>query len=124
MKRITAIGLVLLLSLPGLHNLGVITYFQMNRDYIAEVLCINRDKPMTVCNGQCFLQQNLDMADTTSDDQSVPSGKERLEFSIFLITDYVHPIKGVDSSDNGNSPYFGGLSSAHLLSPFHPPSLS
>ena len=33
--------------------------FEVRKDYIAKVLCINRDKPITVCGGQCFLAKQL-----------------------------------------------------------------
>ena len=33
--------------------------FNLRRDYIAEVLCINRDEPIAVCNGQCYLASQL-----------------------------------------------------------------
>ncbi|UXP31504.1 hypothetical protein N6H18_14220 [Reichenbachiella agarivorans] len=36
--------------------------FGMRRDYIAEVLCINRDKPMSTCDGKCYLAQKLKAA--------------------------------------------------------------
>ena len=34
--------------------------FQANRDFIADVLCINQEKPITVCGGSCYLQIQLD----------------------------------------------------------------
>ncbi|MEM9340584.1 MAG: hypothetical protein AAGA66_17750 [Bacteroidota bacterium] len=33
--------------------------FELRQDYIARVLCIERDKPMTVCKGSCFLSLRL-----------------------------------------------------------------
>ncbi|PIB35343.1 hypothetical protein BFP72_08010 [Reichenbachiella sp. 5M10] len=36
--------------------------FGMRRDYIAEVLCINRDKPMLHCDGKCYLAKKLQAA--------------------------------------------------------------
>ncbi len=124
MKRITAIGLIFLMSLPGIYNLGVITYFQMNRQYIAQVLCINREKPMSVCNGQCFLQQNLDIDDPDTDDQSTAPGKERLEFSVFVVTESAHLFNGISEFGCGNCAYLSVSSSPHLIPPFHPPSIS
>ena len=121
MKRITSIGLICLMWLPGLYNMGVITYFQMNRQYIADVLCINKDKPMAVCNGQCFLQQNLDVPSAGTEDQSMPSGKDRLEFSVFLVFENAH-VPGLDSDcKEDGSLYLPGTSSAYRSKPFHPP---
>lgn len=34
--------------------------FEMRRDYIADTLCINREEPITVCRGSCYLELNLE----------------------------------------------------------------
>lgn len=36
----------------------VLEYFY-NQDYIAEVFCINKDKPMLNCDGKCYLAQMI-----------------------------------------------------------------
>ena len=36
--------------------------FEIRRDYIAEVLCVKKDEPITVCGGQCFLNNQLEQA--------------------------------------------------------------
>ena len=33
--------------------------YAVNRDYIAEVLCINRDRPELACNGKCHLMKEV-----------------------------------------------------------------
>ncbi|MEY3956556.1 MAG: hypothetical protein RLZ73_1011 [Bacteroidota bacterium] len=42
---------------------GAVAYYRINRDYIAENLCVNRDKPMLNCNGQCYLAKKLKAAE-------------------------------------------------------------
>lgn len=121
-KRVASIGLILLMSLQCFYKLGVITYFQLNRDYIAEVLCINRDKPITLCNGQCFLEKNLDLADgTTSDDGAVPVAKQNIDLPIFLITENLYSFHGIKQLEQRNSRYLFNTSSPHHTVPFHPP---
>lgn len=51
--------LLLAIMLPTVSPWGTIAYFQLNRDYIARVLCENRDKPQLHCNGQCYLAKRL-----------------------------------------------------------------
>lgn len=36
--------------------------FEIRRDYIVANLCENRDKPILLCNGKCFLTKKLDQA--------------------------------------------------------------
>src|SRR5688500_9785475 len=54
-KKVIAIVFLLLLCTQYIFKLGIITYFEANREYIAEVLCVNKAEPITMCYGQCFL---------------------------------------------------------------------
>lgn len=88
MKQLTAIGLVLLMSLQCFYKLGVIAYFNLNREYIAEVLCINKGEPLQTCHGQCFLKTNLNLADeSSSKDAEMPLTKQQVEFPVFVVSE-------------------------------------
>ncbi|MBC8644541.1 hypothetical protein H9W95_12115 [Flavobacterium lindanitolerans] len=52
--------------------LPVIEY-AINYDYIATVLCINKDKPEMKCNGKCHLMKEL--AKSSQDDSDQPKEK-------------------------------------------------
>ena len=92
LKKITAIGLIFLMSVQCFYKLGVITYFHFNRAYIAETLCINKEQPITMCYGQCFLKMNLDLTDqSTTSDGITPAGKLQADFPDFLITQQFYP---------------------------------
>ena len=56
--------------------------FELRRDYIAEVLCINRDEPITVCGGKCYLDLKLDQA-TERQDQEHKTSNRPVELSFF-----------------------------------------
>jgi hypothetical protein len=62
MKKITAF----ILLIPMLAQLGsrylVMLNFEVNKQMIAQTLCVNRDKPMSGCNGKCYLKKQLDKA--------------------------------------------------------------
>lgn len=45
--------------MPQIINMIIIVDFNINQDYIAEVLCINKDKPEMKCNGKCHLKKEL-----------------------------------------------------------------
>ena len=76
----TALVYIVLLAimLPTVSPLGTIAYFNLNRDYIARVLCENRDRPELHCNGQCYLakrlkaQQDKQNKETTERVQNLP----------------------------------------------------
>lgn len=74
------------MAIQCLYNLGMITYFELNRDYIAEVLCIKKEQPMNACQGQCFLKKNFQVGLATStSESSKPTAKERIEFPTFMV---------------------------------------
>ena len=57
----TALVYILLIAtlLPAISPWGTIAYYHINKDYIARVLCENRDKPQLHCDGQCYLAKQL-----------------------------------------------------------------
>lgn len=122
MKKVTAIGLVLLLSLQCFYQLGVITYFQINREYIAEVLCVNKQKPMMNCHGQCFLERNLNLTDNSSEDKAaVPTQIQTTEFPIFLISKLTFGFDLRRTLQESQSYYLVNSSCKHALETFRPP---
>jgi hypothetical protein len=55
--------------------------FSLRQDFIAETLCINRDKPITVCNGNCFLNRQLHKAqEQQQEKQSIFTGQADITF--------------------------------------------
>ena len=63
------------MQVPLMNQWGAVAYYRINRDYIAENLCVNRDKPMLNCNGQCYLAKKLKAAE----EKEQKSNSERLE---------------------------------------------
>jgi hypothetical protein len=59
MRSVLAYILLAAIMLPTLSPWGTEAYYQINKTYIARVLCENRDKPVLNCNGKCFLAKKL-----------------------------------------------------------------
>ena len=53
--------------------------YEMNKEYIASVLCENRARPVKSCNGKCYLQKRLQ----TVHKSVHTSNKEPIEHSTF-----------------------------------------
>lgn len=45
--------------LSGASKTMLIADYLINYDYISKVLCINRDKPESCCNGKCHLMKEM-----------------------------------------------------------------
>ena len=122
-KKIISLTLVFLMSLQCFYEMGVITYFQLNREYVAEFLCINKEMPMMACHGQCFLNKNLHVTDdTTPDEGTVPAGKQTIDFPMFLIAENNYSFVTNLQTQPRNFRFLLFSSQAHLTSPFRPPS--
>ena len=61
--------LVFLMLWPVWRTGLVWAWFMVNRSYIAQELCINRDKPELTCNGKCFLSFQLKATPRDGDKQ-------------------------------------------------------
>lgn len=83
-KKVLAIAFIFLLSAQCVFKLTIISYFEANRDYIAEVLCVNKAKPITMCYGQCFLDRNLSLADDETSKDASSTSKLQVETTVFV----------------------------------------
>lgn len=48
-----------------------VAYYQINQDYIASVLCINKAKPTSTCNGKCHLSKKMKQQE--KQEQTIPT---------------------------------------------------
>lgn len=67
MKLVIVYSLLIATLLPTVSPWGTIAYYHLNRDYIARVLCENRDKPELHCDGKCFLAKKLKIEQARQD---------------------------------------------------------
>jgi hypothetical protein len=68
-KSILHISLSIVLLLNGMAYSVIQLDFSLNRERIAELLCINQDKTELSCNGQCELTRRLDTAQEQKEGQ-------------------------------------------------------
>lgn len=78
MFRLISILLILSLSFQSLVKLGIFTWYQLNKEYVANNLCENRNKPQLKCNGKCYLKKQLKKADVNSDSNKSTTNNERI----------------------------------------------
>lgn len=98
--------------------------FEVRKDYIYKTFCINRDKPITVCGGQCYLndriksltQQQERNTETQLEVQSFPFFKE--EIQKFSLATSILEINSIVSI-----PYAFGLVIGYPTNIFRPPRL-
>ena len=93
--------------------------YMINKDYIAEFLCINKDKPEMACGGKCHLMKELE-----KDQKELPKGLKISfeEYPIGFVKLYQKSSKKVFDflfkQNFGNEQNYSYLFSQEV---FHPP---
>lgn len=59
MKKVVIYFLLFIFTIQSTKSLWIIASFQINREYIASNLCINRFDKIPTCKGQCFINNEL-----------------------------------------------------------------
>lgn len=62
MKRVLLYFLSTLMLIQACWGIMIISAFYINRDYIAQYLCENRDAPQLHCQGTCVLMKKMKKA--------------------------------------------------------------
>ena len=61
MKRAILTSLLLLgIFLQTFSDLILVVHYEINKSYITQHFCVNRDKPYMHCNGKCHLKKQLE----------------------------------------------------------------
>lgn len=100
---------------------GIYISFKINQDYIARVLCVNKNKPMLNCNGKCYLAKKLKQAEQREQKKVL---LKTLEFNLWCEACYslAFPPQ-ISLLFVGSSFYLEKAPLASNMSIFHPPQL-
>jgi hypothetical protein len=115
---LTALLLVRVLVVPV-----IFLDFELRRDYIAQHLCENRNRPELHCNGQCYLAKQLKVT------QEREQSEKSQQFGQYLFeTPFVAALTTLSLSDLGGTesrtslpPYRAFAPTTERAAPFHPP---
>ncbi len=82
-----AIACVLLLAITWSVIRPVLPYldYAVHKDYISEILCINKNQPKLHCNGKCHLKKQLEELQSDTPNKNLPSKKRSIVNEIKLI---------------------------------------
>ncbi len=81
MKNTITISLAFLFLLQSFTRTFIILNYQVNKDYISNVLCENKEKKAMHCEGKCHLKKELDKEQKS---ESTPTGNSKEKFEITL----------------------------------------
>jgi len=81
MKNLITILLLTLMLTQAFSRFIYVLDYQVNKDFIAEFLCVNKSKPQLQCNGHCYLKKNLKKADET--EKKSAGQNQKLDVTLF-----------------------------------------
>src|SRR6187399_1985503 len=99
----------------------VILEYQVNKDFIAKNLCINRAKPMSCCQGKCHLNKNMAKDENQQQAPGKSGQRDETPLQLFSSRNIVpHPeLKEIDSIHSTR--YIEPATQQYLHSDFEPP---
>ncbi len=122
-KRFTAILLLVVLISSNCSLFFVYAGFEMNHKYIAENLCINRDKPWLHCNGKCYFMRKIKQAEENQKKQEAQNNLGRLEVFFFqepYQMTFIEPLT-LEAHKSTFPHYTHRYSNAYIETIFRPP---
>ena len=97
--------------------------FILNQDYIAEFLCINKEKPKLQCNGKCYLMKEIQKQQESEPLTSLNISLENYPIGFVNILNL--PINNNIASKKEHPLFYKNLYSLNIKkSVFHPPLFS
>lgn len=85
MKKLVVISLSVLLHFGVLWQMGYTAWFYANQVEIAELFCVNKDKPQLQCNGQCHLKKELNNVTADESNQAPAPNKIEVKLPLFWL---------------------------------------
>ncbi|MCW2259445.1 MULTISPECIES: hypothetical protein [Sphingobacterium] len=102
MKRVLLYFLSVLMLFQACWGVVVVSAFYINRDYIAQYLCENRDAPQLHCKGTCVLMKKMKKAREDEKKNIENKIKEAQAFVLIPSTVLNMPAIFVDHTTNTN----------------------
>ncbi|MBT8180626.1 MAG: hypothetical protein KJO53_03455 [Eudoraea sp.] len=111
------------IMLPNLTKIGILIDFKINQDFIAKVLCINKDEPVTTCNGKCYLSKQLKKAEEQEKKQAPSDKEERVEIVYYYLKSSLDEITFSNCYSVKHNPGYGNefYHFSLIADIYHPP---
>ena len=118
-KQLIAIFFFAGLLFQHLSRFMILADYSLNKNYIAQNLCENKNKPAMHCNGKCYLAKKLQ----EEEKQRAPVSQKTIpEIQLFFVSSSINIDADFDSSTFSSYAWYNMLvtvSYPHTV--FHPP---
>jgi hypothetical protein len=84
LKKFIAISFLILFFTPDITRIWLVIDFKINQNFIEKSFCINKDEPIPVCQGSCYLAKQLKKTDESEQRQVPLSLVQKSETILFI----------------------------------------
>ncbi len=113
--------LSVLILLQPLSRMLLVMEYQVNKNYIATVLCVNKAKPLLKCEGKCQLIKGIKASENQENNLPVSlKGATELIYFCQEIPPVIFNLNGPET-DSGHTLYKPLLFRSPVFAIFHPP---
>jgi hypothetical protein len=119
-KKIVPIILSLAFLLQSSAYLLILAGYEVNKDYIAKNLCVNRAKPAMKCNGKCHMHK-LMQAQEKRENKGVPGAKNIPQIVLFGFEKQAKLNNFSKTIIPAFTAYAFRITALHKAAVFHPP---
>lgn len=99
----------------------ILLNFELNRDYIAQNLCVKKNETNNCCKGKCQLKIKLEQQEKKEQPLPVRNLKENKEIQLFTEVQNACLVLQTNAMIKHKTPYLAVKSDPHLFTIFHPP---
>lgn len=122
LKQLLSIFIILILIFPSAARVWIMVDFSVHQDFIAKVLCINKDVPGSTCNGKCHLKKQLKKTEEDKHNKTASILKENSPSSFYLPMDVFRCEQQATAQNEVNFPLRSSFKQSLFLdSLFRPP---
>ena len=122
--RLLAILVIGALLLQSGREAAIGLWFWANQQWVAEAYCINKDEPLLMCQGKCYLQKVIETeaSEDSPAPAKIPAPEERMPFYALLAPRLLKAgFSGTPRSGNSQFSYLPLYSVELTASLFRPP---
>jgi len=120
LKRLVPILFLAVVLFQSTSKLWILGAFYLNRDYIANTVCVNRFEAIPICKGQCYLDKEL--KENEKQEQNFPDLKQKEVPLFYEENDAPGFISFTDQTNAIHAIYKAAIHvNAYHTSVFHPP---
>jgi len=120
LKTISSIFLLFIILIQTFTSFVYDAAYCLNKNFIAENFCVNKDKPATHCNGHCYLSKQKEK-EQDSDKQAPENKKDKVEFSAYELPGEVTAEFNFTEINHCYNESVNALLHGYSSSIFHPP---